>query len=318
MRNFKRLLEIISRYKQGENIIEYLNKSQSQKRNEVQDILISYDLQSSQYLKSLSDNISFKKKYCQSLANKINGLGDFDSILEVGIGEGTTIGVLNKYLNNNPSFFGGFDLSWSRVKYAKHFFEELNLPTNNLFCANLFNIPLKDNSIEVVFTSHSIEPNGGKEEQALKELIRVTKDYLILLEPAYELSNTEAQHRMDKHGYIKGIKETAIKLGLEILEHRLFDYSASDKNPTGITIIKKNKPEVNKKNKAVFICPITKTTLEKINENLFFSKEGLLSYPIINSIPYLLEENAVLTSHLQEDYNEIKAKKQIKEFRNLI
>ena len=32
------------------------------------------------------------------------------------------------------------------------------------------NIPLLDDSVDIVFTSHAIEPNRGREKQILKEL----------------------------------------------------------------------------------------------------------------------------------------------------
>ena len=77
----------------------------------------------------------------------------------------------------------------------------------------MFNLPLLDNSIDIVYTSHSMEPNGGHEEELLAELYRVTNNYLILLEPAYEFASEEARARMRKHGYVTNLYETAKRLG---------------------------------------------------------------------------------------------------------
>ena len=46
-------------------------------------------------------------------------------------------------------------------------------------------IGLKSNSVDIIYTNHSLEPNGGREEVILKELLRVTNKYLILFEPIY-------------------------------------------------------------------------------------------------------------------------------------
>ena len=54
-----------------------------------------------------------------------------------------------------------------------------------------------------------------EEEKALEELYRITKKYLILLEPAYEFANTKAKARMDKNGYITKLYPTALKLGFK-------------------------------------------------------------------------------------------------------
>ena len=44
---------------------------------------------------------------------------------------------------------------------------------------DMFNLPITDDSIDLVYTVHALEPNGGKEKEALKELYRITKKYLM-------------------------------------------------------------------------------------------------------------------------------------------
>jgi uncharacterized protein YbaR (Trm112 family) len=197
----------------------------------------------------------------------------------------------------------GFDISWSRLKFGQELLNDFNISNVNLFTANLFEIPLLDNSIDIVYTSHSIEPNGGNEENALKELYRITKKYLILLEPSFEFANDEAKARMKKHGYVTELYSTAKRLNYKIIEHRLFDYSSNPLNPTGLIIIEKKGADSNNPN---LVCPISLTELIIYSDSLLYSKESFLAYPVIDGIPCLLKENSILATHLLTDYKEYK------------
>tara|TARA_R100001143_G_C3360947_1_gene135573 strand:+ start:11995 stop:12933 length:939 start_codon:yes stop_codon:yes gene_type:complete len=303
MEKYKQLQKIKALYERGENIIQYLKNISANNSNTIEDILISYDFQSGSYIRDFSKNRVYNENYCKALAKIINEIKQVSSIIEVGVGEATTLTTLIKNLNKKPDEILGFDISWSRIKFGRELLNDFNLLDVKLFTANLFEIPLPDNSIDVVYTSHSIEPNGGQEEKALKELFRITGKYLILLEPSYEFANTEARARMEKHGYITKLYSTAKKLNYKIIEHRLFDYSANPLNPTGLMIIEKTK---NNSNAPDLVCPISHTKLEKYSDSLLYSKDSFLAYPIINEIPCLLKENSILATHLLTDYNEFK------------
>lgn len=308
MDKFKQLNKIQEIFANGGNIIQFLKNLRGDNKNNLEDIMISYDFQSGSYLKGFSENRDFKEKYCKALAEVINCLEDIDSIIEVGVGEGTTLSGTILNLNKKPNNIFGFDISWSRLKFARGFLKDFNLLDIKLFTSNLFEIPLPDNSIDCVYTSHSIEPNGGSEELALKELFRVTKKYLVLLEPAYELACTEAKERMRKHGYVTKLYSTAKELNYNILEYRLFDFSLNPLNPTGIMIIKK---DISFQNSPELLCPISHTELIRYDDGLLYSKDSSLAYPIINDIPCLLKENAILASHLLTDYEKFKSENEI-------
>ena len=300
MKKIKQLQKIKEVYAKGGNIIQYLKSIDgNETRTTIEDIMISYDFQAGSYIKQLSENPEFKLNYCSAIARIIDKLENVDTIIEVGVGEATTLGVLAKKLNTDARKYLGFDISWSRLKFGSDFIADLNLSNVELFVANLFEIPLKDSSIDVVYTSHSIEPNGGKEEEALKELYRITKKYLILLEPSFEFANEEARNRMKHHGYVTKLYETAVNLGMNVVEHRLFDYSANPLNPTGLMIIEKQEENTNT---SQLVCPITFTDLEKINGSMLYAKESGLTYPIISNIPVLLKENSILATHMHTDY----------------
>lgn len=290
------LTRIKELYSENKNIMEYLRSQDGRSYNTTEDILISYDFQSGSYTKFHLQNPEIKERFCLNLAKELERLGEFDSILEAGVGEATTLGNLLVSLKSKPKEAYGFDLSWSRIKYARHFLDSLNLTNVQLFTGDLFCSPIKDNSIDIVYTTHSIEPNGGREKEALSELYRITRKYLILLEPAYELAGEEARRRMINLGYITNLHASALELGLNVVDYRLFGESVNPLNPTGLMIIKK---DFASKTSNPLCCPLTKTKLIKKN-NGYFSKESLLAYPIIDKIPCLLSQNAIVATHFMD------------------
>lgn len=290
-------------YRAGKNISEILRDEQNTLFNTSEIIEIAYDLQSGSYIKAMQnvDTYTVKQLYSQELARTILSLDKPSSILEAGIGEATTLSGVAKHMGYSLQSYG-FDISWSRVAYAKKWLEHEKVFNCTLCTGDLLHIPFADDSIDVVYTSHSIEPNGGAEEPILKELYRVAKKYLILLEPGYELADSKAKARMDSHGYCKNLQNISLSLGYEIISHSLFPYAINPLNPTAMTIIQKNslKPTVSQE---VFACPKYKTPLEKIND-VYFSPEALSVYPIIGGIPCLRIENGIFASKYKDFFGE--------------
>lgn len=289
--------KIKSLYSQGLNILEFL-KNQEYSHNDAEAIMISYDFQAGSYTKSAAENIDYIIQYTDALQKIFNELPSFSSIMEVGVGEATVMNPLMLKIDPDSTLEKfGFDISWSRSRYA---LQNAQLAGNriNFFVANLFEIPFPDNSIDIVYTSHSLEPNGGMEKEAIKELYRVAKRYVILLEPDFQSATVEGRERMIRHGYVQNLASHANELGYDVICSRPFDISINPLNPTGLTILKKHgvfesETHIN------FICPVSKTALIK-KDNVYYSAEGGLIYPIIDGLPCFLSNSAILGLHFSE------------------
>ena len=289
---YKNLSELKKLYASGENIVQHLLKNHSE-LSKIEAIMLSYDLQAGSYSEAFDKNPDRKIQYCQELVEKMSKLGHFNSILNVGVGEATILGNFVSLLKDRPSEIYGIDISWSRVYKAVEFMKRFDIENFQFMTGDLFYSPFMDNSIEMVFSNHSLEPNGGREEEALKELYRISSKYIVINEPCYEWASTEAKERIEKHGYVKNLHLVAEKLGYEIVSHEPFTNPVSVLNPTSCLIIKKEIEETPPTRKLA--CPWTKTELNQ-KEGYLYSAQSLLSYPIIENIACLNPNNAIMTS----------------------
>jgi hypothetical protein len=287
-------------YARGENVMANLRSlsgsSGGKSSNTVEDIMISYDFQAGSYIRSYEQNPAYLDSYTAELRNVLAQLGPIDTLLEAGCGEATTLSILASSMHTRP-VLGGFDISWSRVKLGQ-VFAGCRALSASLFCADLFRIPLADRSVDVVYTSHSIEPNGGREREAILELARVARNWLVLLEPAHDLAGEEARGRMESHGYVQDLAATIRSLGLTLVEHRLFPVSANPLNPTGLYLVKiGSTPE--RATGFKFQCPVSGTPLEP-GPDAYFAPKSFLAYPVLRGVPCLLENNAILATRFRD------------------
>ena len=287
-------------YKQGQNIMAFLRDEMGAQHNTREIIEVSYDLQTGTYIAAMGNEemAKHKEEYSREIASTILSLCEPTSVLEAGVGEATTLSGVSENMGNKISSYG-FDLTWSRVAHAKKWLHSKGIINTVLCTGDLLNIPFLNNSIDIVYTSHSIEPNGGKEEPILRELYRVARKFLILLEPGYELANDEVRQRMDSHRYCKNLKGISESLGYDVLEHKLFPYTPNPLNPTALTIIRKDKDSDTELPSGVLACPKFKTPLKKIG-GMLFSPEALVVYPIVGGIPCLRIENGIFASKYEE------------------
>jgi len=285
-------------YVRGENVMEYAQQNSSVQGNAPISTLIAYDLQAGSYIDGARANPKVRERWCSQLADILNPyINEQSSILEVGCGEATTLAGVLDCLNNTPKHGLGFDISWSRCAHGLTWLEEKNASAD-LFVADLFEIPLEDSSVDVVYTSHSLEPNGGCEEDAIKELMRVARQAVVLIEPVYELAGIEARARMRKHGYVRGLKEAAEKLGFAVHDYKLLDYCGNPLNPSGLVLIEKPAITLSQNVDISWRCPLTHTVLVP-HAMGFYSPDAGIVYPVLAGVPLLRSDHAVVASSFE-------------------
>lgn len=305
--NKQKLNIIKAAYRKGDNIMSLLRENPNS--NQVEDISISYDFQAGSYIKEYNELKEEKwyqnlmgvyagviGQYVDEIIKKVESLNLQRGIkvLDAGVGEATSFAQIFNILGAERfERLIGCDLSWSRLKYGEKFVKSMDIHNVDFVMGELGNLPFLDNSIDLVYTIHAVEPNGGREEQILKELYRVAKYYLVLFEPAYELASESARKHMEEHGYITKLYETALKLGCHIEKYELLENTENKKNETGVMVISKQGTP-NDEN-GYLACPVTHMPLEQYVDVLW-SEDSMLMYPIIGNIKCLLEDNAIIST----------------------
>jgi len=292
------MLGMRAAYRRGENAMAYTRKAANGLGNSPVSTLIAYDLQAGTYVAAARADPEARARCCGQLADILNPyVPQHGSILEVGCGEATTLAGVLKRLNSGSGRALGFDISWSRCAHGATWLQE-NAAVADLFVADLFEIPLEDSSVDVVYTSHSLEPNGGREEAAIKELVRVARRAVVLVEPVYELAGGDAQARMRAHGYVRGLKETAEKLGAVVRDYRLLDHCINPLNPSGLVLIEKSDARAPGKADIQWRCPLTHAALVAHRMGYYAPGTGVV-YPVLAGIPLLRSSHAVVASSFE-------------------
>lgn len=292
--------ELRAAYERGENLMALLRKAEAQETNSERTIELSYDLQSGAYIKALDrENYrTHKLNYTRCLGEVMAELGGARSLLDAGVGEGTTLWGLISQMKQRPEMVHGFDLCWSRLGVGRQWLEQQMPELRVQLCAaSLTELPYADNSFDMVYTAHAVEPNRGSEALILEELMRVCGGHLVMLEPAYEFASEEVKERMDQMGYCRGLAETAKGLGFEVLRHELFSGNWNERNPTALLVLRKQ--GVKALEQPEWVCPAYRKPLKRLGD-CFYSAESMRAYPIIGGIPCLRSSQGVVASQLEQ------------------
>lgn len=292
------VLEATLVYQQGKNVTQYLREKFGSEDNTPEIIEIAYDLQAGSYISAVNSNRKKAESYAAELGGILSEhLVSGDSLLDVGTGEITTLSLVLNNLDIDLSDVLAMDISWSRLIHGVKFHRENRKAKFPLkpFLADIKEIPLLGKCLDVVTSSHGLEPNGRNLEILLAELFRVTKKKLILFEPSYELNSEEGKARMDKLGYIKDIEGSVANLGGRVIDVIPITNISNPLNPTACYIIEPPSHSINHSDSVKFCVPATDFTLD-VDGQFMCSKHTGLVFPILDDIPILKSSSAILAT----------------------
>lgn len=292
-------------YARGGNVTEYLRSALAEKGNADTIIEIAYDLQAGSYVDFFEKNPGIAMPYIEEISHILKPcLSGASSVLDVGTGECTTLASVAARCFTEIKYILGCDISWSRV-YTGLNFAGRQLPEDtvrklSLFVGNIFALPLRNKSIDVVWTSHALEPNGGRERQVLREIFRVARKKICLFEPFYEENSAEGQQRMERLGYIRGLPDAIRDLGGVLDDCIRIRHPTNPLNPTYAFVITPPDTEADAAapEGEFWACPATRHELS-LSDGFMFCQRSGLAYPVIRGIPVLREESAILATALR-------------------
>ncbi len=122
----KKLQEAFAR---GENITELLRRENTSRVNTEEIIEAAYDLQAGSHVTALDDPQyrDHKVQYGQAIADVLGNLvGTGSSVLEAGVGAGTTLFFVKNASPPCLGSFHGFDIAWSRIATCRNWLASRN------------------------------------------------------------------------------------------------------------------------------------------------------------------------------------------------
>ena len=242
----------------------------------------------------IKSNIFFDKVNDYIIKEVFNIMPEAKSYIEVGAGELTTLARAVASLKQRPQRVSALEMSWSRLEIGRNFANGIGVELDDYMSGDLFNLPLSNNSFDVVYTHYALEQSPHRNNEAITELLRITKHYLILMEPAYELGNKEQKMNILKRDYIRGIPNTIKRMGFKLQKYELLPIGPYGNCPA-IYVIKKDNVFDGSLKTNYKICPKSGEELMIKRQHLFANKAGIL-YPIINGIQCINIKNGIIAS----------------------
>jgi len=219
--------------------------------------------------------------------NEVLSQLDFSTLLEVGVGELTTI---ESVVANNKQLtqIFGIDLSLNRMLHGMEEYKKRQKLIPKVSKANATNLPFNDSVFDLVYSRHTLEQMPMIFTAALDEMIRVSRRFIVLFEPSYEKGSLTQKLKMIRNDYFRGLdKFLSGREDIKVNKSFLMRNSANPLNRTSCYVIEKiSSASLEEEKYNGFVCPLSKEELIKREGYLFCKKSGL-AYPVLEGIPIL-------------------------------
>ena len=211
---------------------------------------------------------------------------NLNSFIEIGAGELTTTHSLLSQLNlKKLKYFGGIDLSFKRLNIGKKFLKKKGFRINFIARANAAEIPFSDNSFDVVYSNYCLEQMPHIFDKIVDEMVRISKKYVVLIEPSYEFGSRASKNKIISKGYpIIKTKNFRNNASYQLLLRKPTPFRRYINGSEIIVLKKKLKKHL--KSEVYYKCPVSKKRLFK-RKKIFLTKNGNYFYPIKNNIPLI-------------------------------
>ena len=239
--------------------------------------------------------------YFKWLANTIieKDLSKISNLIEIGAGELTTISSLKTFFKNKNIDIHASELSWSRINLGQKFFSKRNIKFASLSVASMLQLPYKDNSFDCVLTHYALEELTGYQEKAIRELVRISKKYVIIIEASFELGNKHQKRKLFNRNWNLEIIPSIKSNNWRLIKHSLVPYCHDPYHHGAIHIIEKDKVALdiskNKFKNDIFCCPSCNGKIEHV-KSFFKCAECFVVYPSLENIPIFLTDKGIIAS----------------------
>jgi SAM-dependent methyltransferase len=162
----------------------------------------------------------FKRLSLEPLLGLIRDRG-VRTVLDFGCGWGANTVILRQLLPDLEVW--SFDYSPQRVLTTQFNLRALGLVPYRLFVADGSRLPLPDDAVDVVLTTHVLEQMGEVLPRALDEIHRVARRFAYHVEPSWRWGRWPHRLRMRRLGYPRDIAEQSLARGWQLVDHRPAD-----------------------------------------------------------------------------------------------
>ncbi len=307
MARFAHIDALRADYAAGRNVMRAFNDRHGLRRNAPESIEAAYEIQAGQYIRNLADLPAYYDAYTDvQAAIFTEHFPGCESVIDADCGELTTTALLFSKIDL-PRQCLAFDLAWSRVNIGRDHYratvDSERAERTELFVADICEIPLPDNSVDVVVTSHALEPNHGREPFLVAELLRIARRGLMLFEPSWELGDDDQRDYMDEHGFVRDLAGHCTRAGGLVAEERLTEVHHNPRNRTDAIAIYKRDP--GSANDPVLVDPVTRDALVFDEEDrVYHAPARGVVYPCLRGIPVLKESAGMLATGFSVESDE--------------